>query len=94
MITYTKLKSGEWGLRVQGSVESGRRVTVTKKSGESKTEIVGKVIWSGNGISLCTIASHRNNASRRDYQGKMCPVCDSEPLDASLRCWECGYHGH
>ena len=59
MNTYTKLKSGEWGIRVQGSARVGERVTVTKKSGESKMETIGKVIWSGNGVTICAIANMR-----------------------------------
>lgn len=54
--TYTKLQSGEWGIRVTGTVSPGVTVPVSKKSGETKTETVGKVVWSGNGVSLCTIA--------------------------------------
>ena len=37
MATYTKLHDGNWGVRVQGgSAKAGDRVTVSKKSGESK----------------------------------------------------------
>jgi hypothetical protein len=54
--TYTKLKSGEWGIRVtEGTVTEGQTVTVTKKSGETKEEVVAKVVWSGNGVTLCAI---------------------------------------
>jgi hypothetical protein len=53
--TYTKLKSGDWGIRVQGIVRAGDKVTVRKKSGESKVETVEKVLWAGDGVSLCMI---------------------------------------
>src|SRR3954465_9181542 len=55
MATYTKLKSGEWGVRVEGKPTTGCRITVMTKSGASKVETIGKVLWSGNGVSLCTI---------------------------------------
>jgi hypothetical protein len=54
--TYTKLKSGDWGLRVtEGNPKSGEYVQAIKKSGEKKHEQIGKILWSGNGVSLCTI---------------------------------------
>lgn len=53
--TYTKLKSGDWGIRVLGVVAEGSSITVTKKSGETRTEVIRKVLWFGNGISLCAI---------------------------------------
>lgn len=45
--TYTKLKSGEWGVRVVGGKPAeGSAVRVTKKDGGTKTEVVAKVVWS------------------------------------------------
>ena len=49
--TYTKLKDGEWGVRLTGNltgVEKGDEFTiiVTKRSGETKAEEV-KVLWIG-----------------------------------------------
>lgn len=29
--TYTKLKDGNWGIRVPGSAKAGQQVTITKK---------------------------------------------------------------
>ena len=50
--TYTKLNDGSWGLRVScGPVAPYATVTVTKKSGETKVETVGQVLWTGNGVS-------------------------------------------
>lgn len=59
--TYTKLKSGDWGLRVEGRASPGDRVEVRKKDGTRKYEVVDKVIWTGNGISLCTIEGQRSS---------------------------------
>ena len=53
--TYTKLRSGEWGVRVQGTATVGQTITVQKKSGETKSETVAAVVWSGNGITLCAL---------------------------------------
>lgn len=58
--TYQKLNSGEWGIRVQGTVTRGDEVTVMRKDGQSRREVVKKVIWSGNGICLCAIEQRAN----------------------------------
>jgi len=66
MTTYTKLRNGSWGVRVQGSVSAGQTVTVAKRDGSTKTETVGRVLWTGQGVSLCSIAqSHRSTSTRR-----------------------------
>jgi hypothetical protein len=59
MATWTKLKSGEWGIRVEGKATAGQSVTVRKRDGSTSTVSVGKVIWTGNGVSLCTVGSER-----------------------------------
>lgn len=53
--TYTKLKSGAWGIRVAGAAKKGDRIAVTKKSGERKVETVTAVVWAGDGVTLCAI---------------------------------------
>ena len=108
VVTYTKLKSGAWGLRIVGSwrVLAGDRVTVSKKDGSRKEETVGAVLWSGDGVMLCSIqptqsrpayaapaASAARPAVRKYRKGQDCPCCGSEPLDAQLHCWECGFSG-
>ena len=48
-IGYSKLKSGEWGIRGGGSPpEAGARVTVTKRDGSEKEETLGQVVWTGS----------------------------------------------
>ena len=66
MATWTKLKSGEWGVRVEGKATAGQTVTVTKKSGETQTVTVGKVLWTGNGVSLCTVSGSSNEPTALD----------------------------
>jgi hypothetical protein len=83
MATYTKLKSGEWGIRSTSTLVEGQQVIVTKKSGQAKTETVAKVIWRGNGVTLATIvasqapASASYNRSDRAPHGRTCPQCGS-----------------
>lgn len=65
---YTRLKSGEWGVRIPCEASKGERATVAvmSKAGNLKYETV-VVIWSGNGVSLCAIEQQqrtRHSASR------------------------------
>lgn len=53
--TYTKLRNGDWGVRVQGTIGPGMEVIVTTRSGKTRRETVRKVLWRGNGICICTI---------------------------------------
>jgi hypothetical protein len=63
MNSYTKLQSGAWGVRVEGTATPGKCVTVQTKAGALKTETVERVLWFGPDkrhpgvmISLCAIA--------------------------------------
>lgn len=86
--TWTKLKTGAWGLRGASSIlKDGASVVVSKKSGELQNVTVGKVIWSGNGVALATVASsgststssRRTSAVRKSsYTGvRGCSACSS-----------------
>lgn len=89
--TYKKgRKDGEWILRVEGTPRPGSLVKVTTKAGDKKLELVGHVLWRGDGISLCSI---QREASDKCRPGMDCPRCGSEPLDDDLGCWECGFSG-
>lgn len=61
MTTFTKLRSGEWGITTSDNVTVGQTVTVTKKSCETQTVKIAKIVWSGNGKSICAIESTRRN---------------------------------
>ncbi len=55
MTTYTKLRSGGWGLR-GAHLLPGMTTSVVKKSGETKVETVGRVLWTGkDGVCVATI---------------------------------------
>ena len=81
---FEKLESGEWGVRVPcdaygNYTHAGMQSQVLKKDGDS---------------ALCSIVGAKKPASRaRDWPGKTCPACGSEPLSDELKCWECGYEG-
>ena len=69
MATYTKLRDGSWGVRLDTERSKGDTdtVTVTKRSGETKTERI-TVLWSGKGISLCKII--KSGGGRRNAYGQ------------------------
>ena len=82
MATYTKLRSGYWGIRVSGSAAPGDRVTVRTKAGREQRETVSRVLWSGDGVSICEIATRpKRHESRKprvclcdDPCNNICPV--------------------
>jgi hypothetical protein len=45
--TFTKLKSGDWGLRIQGDVKPGDRVLAKRQSGQAQVLTVGEIVWRG-----------------------------------------------
>ena len=56
VVTFTKLRSGDWGVRGYNLVE-GDRVTVVKKNGQRVPLVVGRVLTTfDDGVCLATIA--------------------------------------
>jgi hypothetical protein len=93
--TYKQLKNGAWGMRVKGIVLAGEQITVTKKDGSSKVETIGRVLWTGEGISICTIqraaTGSRGYTGHRNGRRYECDEC-GELVTAGDRsaCWETG----
>jgi hypothetical protein len=100
--TWTRLRDGSWGLRVASEdVRSGETVTATRSNGSTSREIVGRIVWSGQGATICTIgqaaAPARTLAQRSRYRmgsgrGSAAQVagysgyCTDRP---SCRCYDC-----
>ena len=93
--TYAKLSNGSWGVRIVGKVPLGGAIRVAKKDGTTKVEYVTKLVWTKDDISLCEIAPSASpvRSASKCRCGQMCPRCGSEPLNAKLHCWECGFTG-
>lgn len=53
--TYSKLKSGNWGIRSTQEIAAGDTVTVTLKDGTSRDEKVERVVWSGDGVWIAAV---------------------------------------
>lgn len=94
--TYTKLNNGDWGIKVIGDIATGASVTVTKRDGSTKTEIVGKVVWTGKDkysnadVSICTVQQVQRVSCRPAYRGRReCEEC-GDYVTAGTRCWETG----
>lgn len=87
--TFTKLRNGSWGLRVQGTVTIGATVETTTKAGKVERKTVGKVIWTGNGISLCEIAAEAQQPPHHSSARGRCAECDSPCNPRFPLCWDC-----
>lgn len=56
MATWTKLKSGKWGIKLQRAAREGESVQVKRKDGSVSTVVITKVVWTdGSSVSLCAI---------------------------------------
>lgn len=98
-ITFTKLKTGAWGLRGPGLVE-GERVTVEKRDGSQETKTVGRVLWTdpnGSGVSVAALASDTSEGSRPGSSPGSSPrIASSTPAPrrgaprAKVHCDDCG----
>lgn len=45
--SFTKLRNGDWGLRIQGQANPGDKVKTTRRDGRSQWLTVGEVVWRG-----------------------------------------------
>lgn len=95
MISYTKLRSGDWGLRSTTPLTVGTTVVVTTKAGAVKKETVRHLVWSGaptgqsSKIYLYAISTTRSSSSRVPHGKIECDEC-GEYVTPGSRCWETG----
>lgn len=78
-----KLRNGSWGARVEGTVREGDTVTITTSSGKSWQARVTKVLWTGEGVSLCATSSLDRPSGGRSRGGCACP---DDCCDRGCRC--------
>ena len=97
--TYTKLRDGSWGVRGTGLV-AGARTSVIKRDGSSKTETVGRVLWTGpDGVSIATVEQQAKDSgaastrSRSSRSGGRCRSCGGPIVDAAHQQAMGGYCG-
>lgn len=94
---YKKLRDGSWGLIGPADLlRQHQRVTVTKRSGERKSETVGRVLWTGDGKAIATIARGGHGGGRRGGRGYVSGICGScghdedACADQDCVCRDCG----
>lgn len=75
--SYTKLRDGSWGVRVSSdvAVTPGSQIYVTTKAGATKVETIVRVLWSGNGVSICTIIGQRAKPTATYARREGSPGC-------------------
>jgi hypothetical protein len=88
--TYTKLKDGSWGIRVEGDRPvPGEAVTVKTRFGNQRREQVETVLWSGGNIHLCTVCPRVCQCDTVLYYGKTIKeLVETSP--SMVHCPTCG----
>jgi formylmethanofuran dehydrogenase subunit E len=85
MITYCKLKDGNWGLRSTEKLRDGDQVQVTKRDGSTKMERVDHKIYESKEFNLYAIDERKFNR----YGEIDCDEC-GEYVQPGTTCWETG----
>lgn len=94
--TYTKMKSGEWGLRIQAKTRlhfsEGSVALVTKKDGSTKEELIGRVVWKDEEkmVYLATIKPASSTRTKARGERGYCAECGERITRNPQRCWETG----
>lgn len=85
--TPAKLRSGEWGARVVGAtVAEGTELLITTRGGKSWPARVVKVVWSGDGVTLCATKSLDGGPPGAAKVGRGCECADDECCGRHCRC--------
>ena len=84
-----KLKDGTWGARVVGDAHVGDVVTITTATGKSWDARITRVLWTGEGVTLCATASldRAPGPRRRQWTGCSCGSIEEYPRESD--CWSC-----
>ena len=67
--TFSKLPTGDWGIRVEGDAQPGQSVHVTKRNGSAKEVTIERVLSTADGVSVCAIRDD-GNARRPARKGR------------------------
>ena len=98
MATFTKLRNGSWGIRIDGKPEPGAQITVKKKSGETEAKVIDRVIWTGpdrktgQPVSICSVKEATKASvwsSDQDYCYHACPVTERQCNPKNGPCHDC-----
>lgn len=77
--TPTKLRSGDWGAKVAGTVTEGETVTITTRSGKSWDAKVARVVWTNGEVAIVATQTldrpaRRGVSAASESCGYPCPV--------------------
>ena len=75
--TFSRLRDGSWGVRVNGAAAKGDVVLASRRDGRQTCLTVGAVVWSGNGVTLARIDDTRKS------EPAPAPVCDFSDCPAA-----------
>lgn len=85
-----KLRDGSWGARVQSEqVSTGDLLTITTKAGKTWNARVTRVVWAGEGVSICATesmerpTSQGSETSRTRIKRSSCRECSGPLVNAS-----------
>jgi hypothetical protein len=102
MASPRKLRDGSWGIAVQGAVQVGATVTVRTAGGKEWQATISRVVWTGDGMSICATSSSSGGArsrspqrggSGRNARGTWtgCPCGSVEEYSRDSDCRQCQY---
>jgi len=84
--TYSKLRSGNWGIRTTDRVAVGDTVTVEKRDGSRKVETIAQIVWKGDGVTLAAVApkgaATADDSPRGRRTGCACGSIEGNPRDS------------
>lgn len=91
--SFTKLKTGQWGVRIVGgtSVEVGQNVDVAKRDGSTSSVTVERVAWTGQDnatgerITVCEIVAQRAPRAKQPRQQQRRQPPRREPRGPDVR---------
>ncbi len=64
-VRWTKLRSGEWGVKgPAAALQPGAVVEVHKKDGSTSQATVRRVLWTGDGVALAAVEQRGNGHGR------------------------------
>ena len=97
MATFTRLKTGAWGIHSLSPLEPGGTTTITKKDGTTQRLPVGVQIYAGDGVYVYAIGGVRvakegtapYAATRPTYTARKGRPCGYPGCDGKNFCDEC-----
>ena len=76
--SWARLRDGSWGLRIEGAgLRAGDRVRARRKDGSDSIETIGRIAWTGEGVTVASVVASAKPATRSYGSSSRVPVKDS-----------------